>query len=172
MCSAPTPPDSAWVLSRHPLGSSSSWYALHNMIVLSIGDSCCSFRGSPSHGCRFSDILAHPVTEQKVFAPRRSRRPPSENEKYLQKRKKRKTRSCTKSLFVFGRVSLYFRLVQCFFVLAGCLRVFSHSAGCRRVTLLFCEPSSDPREKTTQHQGNMQAETLNLHVALVPAPST
>ena len=47
MCSAPTPPDSAWVLCRHPLGSSSSWHALHNLIVLSIGNSHRSFRESP-----------------------------------------------------------------------------------------------------------------------------
>ena len=32
MCSAPTPPDRAWVIS-HPLRLSSSWHALHNLIV-------------------------------------------------------------------------------------------------------------------------------------------
>ena len=31
--------------------------------------------------------------------------------------------------------------------------VFSHSAGCRRVTLLFCEPSSDPPEKNYSAPG-------------------
>ena len=35
LCSAPTPLDSAWVTTRHPLGSSSSWHALHNRQVLS-----------------------------------------------------------------------------------------------------------------------------------------
>ena len=33
--------------SRHPLGSSSSLHTLHKLIVLSIGNSCRSFRGPP-----------------------------------------------------------------------------------------------------------------------------
>ena len=135
--------------------------------------------GAPSHGAESFRAKTQPPT-------------PSENEKYVQKRKKRKTRSCTKSLFVFGRVSLYFRLLQCFLFLHGVFvcfrflqgvgaglfvqrrnfRVSSHSAGCRRVTLLFCESSSDPPAKTTQHPVNMQTETLKLHVALVHAPAT
>ena len=47
----------AWVISRHPLGSSGSWHALHKLIVLSIGNLCRSFRGSPSDACLFSDLL-------------------------------------------------------------------------------------------------------------------
>ena len=135
MCSAPTPPDSAWVLSRRPLGSSSSWYALLNMIVMSIGDSCCSFRGSPSHGCRFSDILAHQVTEQKVFAPRRSRRHPAENEKTCRNEKRENTKLYEESVrtrqgfFVFSFSAMF--LVPPKF-LQGVFSFFSHSAGCRR----------------------------------------
>ena len=41
---APTAPDSAWVTSLHSLWPPSSWHALHNLIVLSIGNSCRSFR--------------------------------------------------------------------------------------------------------------------------------
>ena len=49
-------------VSRHPLGSSSSWHALHNLIVLSVGNSCCSFCGHhlmnvPQSGlCQFSSV--------------------------------------------------------------------------------------------------------------------
>ena len=49
----------AWVINRHPLGSSGSCHALHKLIVLSIGNLCRSFRGSPSDGCLFSDLLVH-----------------------------------------------------------------------------------------------------------------
>ena len=53
---APTAPDSAWVTILHSLGPPSSWHALHNLIVLSIGNSCRSFRDARKF-CRHTETF-------------------------------------------------------------------------------------------------------------------
>ena len=125
--------------SRHPLGSSNSWHALHNLIVLSIGNSCRSFGGSPSNGCLFSDLRA-PLQQTLVnFCEKNGASDTLQNTKKMRRhsadtmqitKKTKLHRSCTNSLFVFGRVSFsYYAVVGahvfvCFvfcIVSAGCL---------------------------------------------------
>ena len=77
-------------------------------------------------------------------------------------KQKRKIRSCTKSLFVFGRVSLRMS--------ARMFSYFSSSARCRRgcctchqiLRALFTS-----FRKKVLNQSDMQVDSLNLHVALV-----
>ena len=118
MCRAPTSPDSAWVISRHPLGSSSSWHALHNLIVLSIGDSCRSLRGSPCCGCFFSDILTPVLRRALSFCDKTEPRTRAEYEKIqkCQKQKKMQNTKQTKNTKLCEKSArlrqFFFRILQ------------------------------------------------------------
>ena len=151
---------------RHQLKSSSS-YALQSLIVLSISNSwsflsrvtiswMSFFKHSGAHSLENKKFLRQNAPADTLQDTKNTKTPATP---CRIRNKKRKIRSCTKSLFVFEGCHFVCQRVR--------FRISRLLQGVGGVFTRFCEPSLHPSEKSSQHQSNMQVDNLNLHVALV-----